>query len=163
MSTSPLTLAPEACNAPVIAFTDPLSTPGSLTRTTERPSSWWAAIAGVTVVMNWSRCATAESAASRSERRPAFSRAREVTWSESVFPICSFRGPAPSTMPTASARKTDTSDTTWYLKSIITHPALDYAAGPPHGPARSHDSGGASTNQPWIHETMSSILAPSSA
>src|SRR5699024_3297237 len=67
-------------------------------------------------------------AASRFVRRVSRSERRASTWLCRDSPIGSFSGPAPRTMPTARARKTETRETRWKRKSI-TGQSLDEAGG----------------------------------
>src|SRR5690242_19806529 len=83
-------------------------------RSVRAPASSWGAAASTYAVVS-ARSPAAWSSWVRSE---SFSERSCSTWPVSVSPIVSLRGPAPSAMPTASARNTEMSETMWYLKSI---------------------------------------------
>ena len=109
--TCPVTEPPASLIALTSGETSSLFTPGSEISTTDRPTSWLLTRVCVSWVMKSSRCCSEVFAVSSRSCRVSFSCRRLFTESVSELPIGSLSGPAPSTMPTASARNTETSET----------------------------------------------------
>ena len=107
------TVAPAMAREAVVLLTRSASAPGAMTRATVLPVSWSFMSVGATMEANLSRADVPAVAASSSVRSWALSARRAVACSVTRVPMSSFNGPAPRTIPTASAIKIETMETRW--------------------------------------------------
>jgi len=107
------TLAPAATKEAVVFLTRSASTPGAMTRATVLPVNRSFMIDDATAEEKLSRADAPRLAASRSVRSWVFSARSAVICSVRRAPMSPFSGPAPRTIPTASARKIETMETRW--------------------------------------------------
>ncbi len=105
------TLAPAAIREAVAFLTRSASTPGATTRATVLPVRRPFSTAGATAEEKVSRAAAFRLAVSRSVRSWVFSARSVFICSVRRAPMSCCSGPAPKTIPTASARKIETMET----------------------------------------------------
>ena len=107
------TLAPAAVSVATVSLTTPPSAPGATTTATVLPVRLPPTTVGTTASAQVSRAAMPRCAVVISPRRSVLSCRSWVSSRVSVVPRSSFSGPAPSTIPTARARKMETMETRW--------------------------------------------------
>ena len=120
---TPVRVAPVRERSSMTSSVNPSGVPSSVMITTACPRRRPSSTRGATSLANPSAAPRATTASSRSARSPSFSARRSLSCRFKVDPRSSWSGPAPSTMPTARARKIEMIDTRWYRKSI-TRPIL---------------------------------------
>jgi hypothetical protein len=107
------TVPPAATTRSVTEVMFCVSTPGSATTATPRPVANPETTRPTVACSHASRSAPSWLRAVTSARRPALSLRSWVISEVSVSPIWPWSGPAPSTIPTARARKIETMETRW--------------------------------------------------